>query len=437
MRFHLRLGEPEFSNFMQDINQDGHVDILIPSHEHCEIWIHEGVAPGAASGPASVPVFSRMGRFPVTSNHGRLTDLRNTTGKLSERITIPGLVLKDVNGDGTLDLVVRQDSRIAYYLLDDQGQIPDEPEVTLDLSLFRDTTPDIEGIPFGETLVIESDPRLTESDLNNDGIPDYVISHGRKLWFFHASDQGPQFHDPSAILKIAEDITFFLMCHLDRDDYPDLLMLKVKVPTLARLLQALFADWDIRTESIGYQSKAGSAFELSSTWQGEVLLRLPSILSLINNPDVLTELDVKHPYGRPLHGDFNGDGLLDAVMTEKETGHHVFWFGRQDAPAARNGPDDPKELGARLRKLLFSQEDNVWDLARIKTALNALMNEQVFVVTGGREADFRLEAFAGRHDVRVVSVDADGDQRDELLFISMDPGESGRQIFELYTLIGL
>lgn len=435
MKFLLRLGEPEFSNFMQDINQDGKVDVLIPTNNHCEIWINQGMPPQNTSAQVNIPTFSRMGRFPVKTSHGRLTDLRNTTGKLSERITIPGLVLKDVNGDGTLDLVVKQDSRVEYYLLNGQGEIPDEPDVTLDLSLFKDATPKMEGLPFGETLIVESEPRLTESDLNNDGILDYVISHGRKLWFFHASDRGPQFNDPSSIIKSAEDITFFLMCYLDEDGYPDLLMLKVKVPTLARLLQAIFADWEIRTESIGYQSKKGLRFELSSTWQGEVFLRLPSILSLINNPDIVTELDVQKEYGRPLHGDYNGDGLLDAAMVKKETGHYEFWFGRADAPEARPGTDDPKALGAKLRKLLFTQDDNVWDLARIKTALNGLMNEQVFVVTGGRDSDYQLTEFEGRQNVWAMPVDADDDQRDELLFISTDPEESHRRVFDLYKLM--
>jgi len=434
MKFLLRLGEPEFSDFMQDINQDGHVDVLIPMNDRCEIWINQGLSSKDNSTPVSLPTFSRMGSFPVKTRHGRLTDMGNTTGKLSERITIPGLVLKDVNGDTTLDLVVRQDSRVDYYLLNGKDPIPDAPDVTLDLSLFQDTTPEVDGIPFGETLVVESEPRLTESDLNNDGIPDYVISHGRKLWFFHASDRGPQFTNPSSIIKIAEDITFFLMCYLDTDAYPDLLMLKVKVPTLARLLQALFAKWEIRTESIGYQSKQGLRFELSSTWQGEVSLRLPSILSLINNPDVLTELDVQNQYGQPLHGDYNGDGLLDAAMVKKETGHYEFWFGREDTPETRPGIDDPKELGAKLRKLLFDQEDNVWDLERIKKALNSLLNEQVFVVTGGRDSDFQLTEFAGQQGVWAESVDADDDQRDELLFISMDLKQSPRRVFELYTL---
>ncbi len=436
MKFLLRLGEPEFSNFMQDINQDGQVDVLIPTNNHCEIWINQGIPAQDTSTQVKIPAFSRMGRFPVRTSHGRLTDMRDTPGKLSERITIPGLVLKDVNGDATLDLVVKQDSSVEYYLLNGQDEIPDEPDVVLDLSLFKDSTPGMEGIPFGETLIVESGPRLTESDLNNDGVLDYVISHGRKLWFFHASDRGPQFSDPSAIIKIAEDITFFLMCYLDEDDYPDLLMLKVKVPTLARLLQAIFADWEIRTESIGYQSKEGLRFELSSTWQGDVFLRLPSILSLMNNPDIVTDLDVQEEYGRPLHGDYDGDGLLDAAMVKKATGHYEFWFGRNDAPEARPGADDPKALGAKLRKLLFAQEDNVWDLERIKTALNGLMNEQVFVVTGGRDSDYQLTAFEGRQGVWAVPVDADDDQRDELLFISTDLEESHRRVFDLYKLMG-
>ena len=44
-----------------------------------------------------------------------------------------------------------------------------------------------------------------EIDLNDDQIPDTVIFHRRKLWFFHGTKNGPQFSEPSAIIKSAED----------------------------------------------------------------------------------------------------------------------------------------------------------------------------------------------------------------------------------------
>jgi len=237
MKFRFRLGQPAFSDFLQDINQDGKLDVLVPSANHCEIWINRGSnADPSDPDKKKTPRFSKMGKFPVKMAHGRGTDLQNTTGMLSEHFSIPSLLMKDINGDKQLDLVVSHESKYDYYLLEKEGLIPDKPTSSLDLTLFQDTTPKAEGITFGETINGSSTPQLMESDLNNDKIPDYVIWHQRKLWFFHGTEQGPQFTDPRSIVKIAEDVTLFLPCPLDEDEYPDLLMLRVQMPTISKLL---------------------------------------------------------------------------------------------------------------------------------------------------------------------------------------------------------
>lgn len=436
MKCQFRLGQPVFSNFLQDINQDGRLDVLVPILNHCEIWINQGLSTAAsASNERQTPRFSRMGRFPVKMAYSRRTSLEETTGKLSEHFSIPSLLLKDINGDKHLDLVVKHAPHYDYYLLNDQGVIPDQPTVSLDLMLFQDTTPKAKDIPFGETLSLNNDPQLIESDLNNDAIPDYVISHRRKLWFFHSTDKGPQFTDPNSILKIAEDITLFVPCPLDDDEYPDLLFVKVHIPTVSRLLRGIFTDWEIKTESIGYQSKQGQSFELSSTWQGEIFLRLPSILSLISNMDTLMNFNMDQKYGPAVHGDFNGDTILDVVMLNTDNGHFDMWTGREGDPGrgSLNEPT-PKEVSDRIRDLLFTKSDNVWDIDRIKRALNALINDHFFTVTGGESPDLQLAQFKDKKDVRLVAVDSDLDNRDDLLFLYTDPQAANRTIFELYSI---
>jgi hypothetical protein len=436
MKCLFRVGQPVFSNFLQDINQDGRLDILVPIMNHCEIWINQGVPTEAStSAQEKTPRFSRMGRFPIKMAYGRRTNLEETTGKLSENFSIPSLLLKDINGDTHLDLVVRHPPHYDYYLLDKEGPIPDHPTVSLDLTLFKDTTPKGKDMPFGETLNLNNDPQLIESDLNNDTIPDYIISHRRKLWFFHSTHQGPQFTHPSSIIKMAEDITLFLPCPLDDDEYPDLLMVKVQIPTVSRLLRALFTDWKVKTESIGYQSKQGQSFELSSTWQGEIYLHLPSILSLINNAETLMNFDMDQKYGPAVHGDFNGDTILDVLLLNTDNGHFDLWFGNEGDPdRGRLNKPTPKEVSEKIRNLLFTKANNVWDIDRIKTALNALVNDHLFTVTGGEAPDLHLGQFKDRQNVKVISVDSNDDNKDELLFLYPDPQVRHLTIFELYTI---
>jgi hypothetical protein len=438
MRCQFRADKPLFSPFLQDINQDGRPDVIVPILNYCEIWTNQGALD---SNHPALPTFTRIGKFPIQMDHSRHTDLQDASEELSEHFAIPSLLLKDINGDGHLDLVVRHDPHIDYYLLDAQGRIPEAPTVSLDLTLFQDTTPRSDGIPFGETLRISKDPQLTECDLNHDGIPDYVIFQGRKLWFFLGTSNGPQFTNPSSILKIADDVTLFTACPLDEDDYPDLLMLRLQVPTLSRLLGALFSDWDIEIDSIGYQSKQGRSFELSSSWQGTLYLRLPSILSLISNPETMTNFQLDRTYGPAVHGDFNGDGIPDVGMLNTKNDQFECWFGRKDDPnAAHSGgmesldTPDYKKLSAIVRNLLFTKTDNVWDLDRIKTSLNGLINDHFLAATGGKTPDCRLGPFKNALDPEVRSVDIDHDKLNELLLVYSPPTAEPLKTFELYVI---
>jgi hypothetical protein len=436
MKFLLKIDQPVFAKFMQDINQDGLTDIIVPVINYCEIWINTGLA-GNESSPEQnqTPAFSKIGKFPIEMSHTRETDLQNNTGTLSENFSIPNLSLKDVNGDKYPDLIVSHKPLYDYYLLGKDSRIPEKPTVSLDLNLFQDTTPKAEGIQFGETLSINSEPQLLESDLNNDGIPDYIIFHRRKMWIFQGTSQGPQFLNPCSIIKVAEDITILLPVPLDEDEFPDLLMLKVQIPTVSKFLMGLFSDWDIKTESIGYKSINGSSFELCSTWNGEIFLRLPSILSMISNPEIFNEFNIEQKYGPAVYGDFNEDGFLDVGMANVNNGNFEIWLGREQDPIEPNANHDDKSMAAsKIRQLLFTETDNVWDLDRIITTINSLINDQVAAVTGGRSPDYYISLFKEKKDLKVLSIDFNHDKKNELLFIYSNPEAINIKRFDLYTL---
>jgi hypothetical protein len=438
MKFLFRMDQPGFANFLQDINQDGLTDVILPVMNYCEIWINTDLADKQSlKDKNDTPTFSKIGKFPIEMSHSRQTDLQNTEARLSENFSIPNLTLKDINGDKHPDLVVSHKPVYDFYILGKDGTIPEKPAVYLDLNLFQDTTPKAEGIQFGETLSINRDPQLIESDLNNDKIPDYIIFHGRKLWIFHGTNQGPQFTDPSSIIKMAEDITLLLPLPLDEDDYPDLLMLKVQIPTLANLLRAIFTDWEIKMESIGYKSIQGESFELSSTWTGEVFLQLPSFLSIIANPDFFEEYRIEQKYGPAIHGDFNGDGFVDVAMSNKKNGNFEIWFGgEQDSNAVATEQDEQKELASKIRKVLFTKTDNVWDLDRIIRSLNSLINDHIVAITGGADPDFHMAQFKDNKNYKVMPVDFNHDKINELLFIYSDPKAENLKKFDVYTIKG-
>ncbi len=436
MKFRFRVGEPLFSSFLQDINQDGKLDILVPVMDHCEIWINR-TSDKSSSESNPIYKFSKIGKFSVKMTHNRQTGLGKAQGILSESFMIPSLLLKDINGDKHLDLIVQQNSMYDYYVLTKDGQIPEEPTVSLDLNLFQDSTPQSKGIEFGETISMQNSVQLIESDLNNDTIPDYVIWHRRKLWFFHGTDKGPQFTDPSSIIKIAEDITLFFPCALDDDEYPDLLMIKVQAPSLAQLAQALFTDWKFKIESSGYQSSNGKSFKLSSKWKGEVFVLLPSLLSILTNPDsLMDEIEFDNKYVFSIYGDFNGDKIPDVSMSNLENNRLEVWFGKEgDQERVNSSAIDEKEFSQKIRETLFTDKDNVWDIGRMMKAVNFFINKQVFLATGNKEPDFHLNTLKGKKRVQAIPVDYNNDDQDELLFIYANPKEAHFLNFDLYAIV--
>jgi hypothetical protein len=436
MRFSFKIDQPVFANFVQDINQDGRLDVIVPVTNYCEIWMNGGLTNNElATDKNTTQAFVKIGKFPIEMSHTRQTDLQNTKGKLSETFSIPNLSLKDINGDKCPDLVVSHRPIYDYYLLQKNGNIPEKPTVSVDLTLFQDTTPKSDGLQFGETLSINNEPQLIESDLNNDGIPDYIIFHRRKLWIFHGTDHGPQFTDPGSIIKLSDDVTLLLPVPLDEDDYPDLLMLKVQIPTISKILMGIFSEWDIKSECIGYKSINGSSFELSSTWKGEIFLRLPSILSMISNPDMFKEFNIEQKYGPSLYGDFNGDGFGDVAMSNVKNGNLEIWFGK-DHDKTNTKQDGKNELASTIRKVLFSQTNNVWDFDRIVRSLNSLINDNIISITGGSDPDFHIDLFKDKKNYKAISVDFNHDKINELLFIYSNPTAQNLTKFELYTING-
>src|SRR5690606_9218677 len=158
---------------------------------------------------------------------------------------------------------------------------------------------------------------LHSEDLDADGIPDYVIAHRRKIWVYHGTPQGPRFDAPSKILLLAEDVSFLMLLRLDADRYPDLVVFKVQVPTLASLLLGTFTEWAIRIRSLGYANEGGKTFAKVPRWRQETTVRLPPLASLLGDPEAVVAR-FRAAGARFLRstatGDLDGDGAPDVLV---------------------------------------------------------------------------------------------------------------------------
>ncbi len=421
----LRLGAPTFSKIVQDVNQDGVDDVVVPTLGGVELW------QATLEPEKSVPVFRKVATIAVEIARGAEHEIESLSSSLEHFVTIPALETSDVNGDSRPDLLVTQDERRAWHLQRADASFPAEADVSVDLAIFRDTTPEAKT-SFGSTLTTDSDASFASRDLDGDAVPDYVIAHRRKVWVFRGGPAGPQFTEPSAILKTAEDVTLLLVYPLDDDALPDLLLIKVQVPTLGALLRGLFGEWDVPIRALGYKNVGAGKFETAPSQTSELALRLPGIVGLMKNPEKFTqrfeELDKSFRAGA--RGDIDGDGTEDTLLVTVDGKALELWRGRPG-----EAPEEQKERW--LRKLLFDSSDRVWDLERAFTALGNIAERQVALATGERPPDqsLPLRDPAVTRVLGLECADFDGDGAREVVVACRELADPRKRWFDVLIFV--
>ncbi|MFN0057979.1 MAG: FG-GAP repeat domain-containing protein [Planctomycetota bacterium] len=431
-RFPFSLGAPRFARVCQDLNGDGRADLVVPVGDEYEMYLNEGAGPtvrtaaaGDGSASSAIPAFRRVARLQLNIRRARSAAAKSLNATLEESFTLPDLDLLDLNGDGRLDLRARRGARVDYYLPDASGELAFTPQVVLDLARFRDSTP-ASTFELGGTLSMGTDAQLQTQDLDGDGCLDHVISHGRKVWVFRGTKTGPQFESPTTVLKVAEDITALVVAELNADRWADLLIIKVQLPTTAGLLRAFLGGWSLRIDVLGYLSVAGQSFELSPSLRSELRIELPSILSMLRDPESFVRPfeEIGANLGSLSSGDFNGDGAPDVVRASADFSRIEIWHTSLDVAATAGAGD-------RFAQLLFGAGEKKYDLAQLAALISTEIEQQLAGTIGTRPPSASLHRESLPTGARLVCVDIDGDQRAELLLVSPAAALGNRLRFEL------
>jgi len=421
LAFTLRVGRPRFAAILRDVTGDGLPDVFVPKGETCEIWTNRKSGEKATLRKAAT--------VNVDLKHTRTTEGKRLSDELDSSFRIPSLRFTDVNGDGRPDLVVEDRDRRHFHLQREDGAIPADPDVKLNLDIFRDTTPEAEIRP-GRVLAGIGDSRFQMQDLDADGIPDYVISHRRKIWVFHGSRAGPEFTKPTTILKVAEDVTTLLLVPLDGGDHPDLLLFRLVVPTVVAIMRGLFAESEIEIRVAGYRSEKGRGFEKTPTWKSELKVRLPEIVGVMRNPEALIRRfeEATSKFRDSVTGDFDGDGESDVAMVTPDHTRVEIWR-KMDREAARKGFSD-------FRFFLFEDPNRVWTIERILSWLGGEAERRAANLTGDRPPDAaHTLRDPDRHALGpVLALDLDGDGRSEVILITSDRQLAGEGVLEVLRL---
>jgi hypothetical protein len=412
----IRVGRPTFADIARDVNGDGRADLVLPRGDDCELWLN-----GGADAQTGLPSFTKAASIRVRLMRESISKGEALSDVLEESFRIPNLSIVDVNGDGRRDLYVENGKQRAWHLQREDGTFPASPDVTLDLNIFRDTTPEA-SVQLGRTLAGGDDQRMETRDLDGDTIPDYVIAHRRKVWVFHGTKAGPQFTEPSDILRVGDDVTMLMLLNLDDDEYPDLLLARVQVPTIATLLRGLVSEWDLEIASAGYANAGGRKFETTPKWKGAIDVRLPALIGVMKNPEPLLRKfeDVARKFRGTIPGDFDGDGREDVALVSDDG-------VRVDVYVSKIDPSKPpKGAEKAVGDALFGEERQVWDLDTILSWLGDVAERQAARRTGGAApvTAWKFRDGAEWRRTGVESGDVDGDGRAEIVVeYSRDGGE--------------
>jgi hypothetical protein len=415
-RLRLRVGAPTFAEFVRDVNRDGRVDLVVPAGESCELWLQ--------GEPGTGPAFARVASIAVELERWGNRDPEALSFVLESSFSIPSLETRDLNGDGRPDLSVTEGERRAFHLQTEAGSYPERADVSLDLGIFRDT--DFEpGIRPGQPLAIEAGATFEIRDLDGDAIPDYVIAHGRKVWVFLGGAAGPQFSEPASILRSAEDVTALTVLELDGDRRPDLLLVKIQVPTVATLVRGLVSEWDIQITAAGYRNAGGGTFETKPDWKSDLTVRLPSLVRILRDPAAIVHRleDVGARFRVSLWAELDGDGSRDLVLVSEDQTRLDVWQGR--------GAAEEIDTERLLRELLFEERDRVYDLDRAVLWLASLADRRTAVQTGGRPPDHSL-VLRPASEARLAAIEI-GDfegRGTEILAVGYEARDDGRLMID-------
>lgn len=341
----------------RDIDGDGRVDLVVPRTRAHRIHLRQGE--GWAE-PVEVAF-----RPSVRQAFGDPAELGE---RLTQAVRIPWFTVRDVDGDGRLDVVSETEDSVAFHLASESG-LPAEPSWSLDLAGFREELGPSREIDLDDLFATVSkrvEWRIV--DLDGEGARDLVIGVGSRIRTWLGGARTGHEGRPSQVVSAAGNVVWFFLRQVQGSPLPELQLVRAERVGLARVLRYLVLPGRLDFDLFTYPNEAGVLSNRPSR-RNRIGLEIPRLLSMVGD-----------------------DGLGKAIEAQFKVP------ARRVRSARADGPDDVADLrGDRL--LLFVEA------APAPTDTETMLD-------GSFEADVFLEGFV------LADLDAAGDGAERVLDIA-------------------
>ncbi len=259
--------------FSRDINGDGNEDFIIPGSGSLAVYLANDY--NDFYEPMTVATNNRI-RTSLQTN-----ELERQVG---QRVRIPLMEVRDVNNDGSNDLISRTEEKLDVFIADKQNQLPFKasPSYSVDITEIEERLGefDIDNLDFSNlTGVLALTHEELLEDVNGDLIDDLILREGGKVSLFKGTSDGMEFEKPLQVLRSGGNVLSTFLYDENEDGLKDLWLWRVEPVSVGDIFLWLALSGSIAIEAFIYPND-GERFSRRPSRKLTVNLRFPSVIRL-------------------------------------------------------------------------------------------------------------------------------------------------------------